>query len=457
MEGMSYFKERLLHTDPMVRRQTIEELLEMELDPELEVEVAHRLEDCDRGVRDAAAQFVLHHQSPPVLEYLASLMGSDDIAVRNLAGDLLVKIGAPAIEYIAPYVHHDNHDVRKFAIDLLALLPEEAAYLAEDVAAHFNDPDANVVCAAIDAIGAFRAEKYADQLVQLFHQFEYARPNVVSAISRFPHRVDPSFFRQALMDEDPVVQLTAAEALARLHDIQWLDLLIEQADKINELARPIVLKAIAELVKEVGDYSIIPNTLLPYFIEMAQDMDETFVEAAVEVLVHFPNELVMDVLISRIGIKDELDLMIYQKLVTAGVEALERLLEIAARNNLPPNTVAQFVIGFMSSFARSNASFLTSPVAAQALEYLNQHFYDFTAEVKTAILEMCRSFQFPKFCGVIENAVRDMDPVIQNYALDVLKDVANDDIREEIVRILEDDSLNPEAIQQLQQIQGKAC
>ncbi len=457
MEGMAYFRERLQHNDPMIRRQMVEELWEMELDPELALEVAHRLEDCDRGVRDAAAQFVLNHPIPEVLEYLASLMGSEEIVVRNLAGDLLVKIGAPAIEYIAPYVHHDNHDVRKFAIDLLALLPEDAAYLAEEVAQHFHDPDANVVCAAIDAIGAFRAEEYADELVRLFHQYEYARPNVVSAISRFPHRVEPSFFREALEDEDPVVQLTAAEALARLHDVAWLDLLIEQADKVNEMARPIVLKAIAELVKETGDYSVIPEGLLPHFLEMAGDMDVTFVKAAIEVLVHFPEDDVVDVLISRIGVSDELDLMIYQKLAASSQSVLERLIQIAREKELQPNTVAQFIIGLISAYVQNDDTFATKPIASEAVEYLNEYFYEFSAEVKTAVLEMCRAFQFPKFCSLIEKAVRDMDPVIQNYAVDVLKDIANEDIREEIERILDDEGLQPETIHQLQQIQGKAC
>ncbi len=457
MEGLSYFQERLAHEDPIIRRQTIEELMEMELDPELELLVAQRLEDCDRGVRDAAAQFVLNHASEPVLNYLASLMGSEEIVVRNLAGDLLVKIGAPSVPHIAPYIHHDNHDVRKFAIDLLALMPEAAGYLAAEVAQHFDDPDANVVCAAIDAIGAFKAEEYADALVELYHRYEYARPNVVSAIARFPHRVDVQFFREALEDEDPVVQLTAAEALARLHDVRWLDLLIEQASKVNEMARPIVLKAIAELVKELGDYSIIPETLHPYYKEMAMDMDETFVKAAVEVLIHFPDEEVVDVLISRIGLNDELDLMIYQKLANSHINVLSRLIEIAQSNALPPNVVAQFILGLMSTYAQTDESIIQQPVAEQAVDYLKAHFYDLTSEVKTAVLDMCRAFPLPHYCGLIENAVRDMDPIIQDYAIDVLKDIANEQIRNELLRILEEEGISPELVQHLKEVQGKVC
>ncbi len=457
MEGLSYFKERLEHEDPIIRRQTIEELMEMELDAQVEHLVARRLEDCDRGVRDAAAQFVLNHPSEAVLEYLASLMGSDEIVVRNLAGDLLVKIGAPSVPYIAPYVHHDNHDVRKFAIDLLALMPEAAAHLAAEVAQHFHDPDANVVCAAIDAIGAFRAEEYADALVDLYHQYEYARPNVVSAIARFPHRVDVQFFREALEDEDPVVQLTAAEALARLHDVNWLALLIEQASKVNELARPIVLKAIAELVKETGDYSIIPSELHPYYMEMAMDMDENFVQAAVEVLIHFPDEEVIDVLISRIGVNDNLDVLIYQKLAQSHLNVLERLIQIAEEKHLTPNIVAQFILGLLSNYAQTDEGFVNQPVAEQAVTYLKNHFYDFTSEVKTAVLDMCRAFQLPHFCGLIENAVRDMDPIIQDYAIDVLKEISNEQVRQELTRVLEEEGINSELVQHLKTVQGKVC
>ncbi|NOX38405.1 MAG: hypothetical protein GXO78_12805 [Calditrichaeota bacterium] len=421
---MQAYIQRLEDSNPTVRRETIEQLFEQDCPPEVAIKVVDLLADSDRGVRDAAAQFVLAHPTPEVIEQVARLITSENIVVRNLAGDLLVKIGAPAVDALAPYIDHGDKDVRKFAIDLLALMP--ARHLGDRIAARLTDSDPNVICAAVDAIGQLQLEAHADRLLELYPQKAYARPNIVAAFRHFPHRVDKQFFETALEDEDPVVQLAAAEAIAEKQDPELLDLLIRQAERVNELARPVILQSIVNIIKSLPEKPALPESLKPYFIQMLDDLDINYLKAAVQGLQMFPTTELLEYLIPKIGLDDGLDLQIFQIFLKSGLAVVPALLNHMKAGQLNIDAGSQFIIGLIAHLSAQEETTCNLPEIQEAIQYIEAHFGELNDETKMAVIDIAKSLSSPCLGKLVLAALNDPDPSIQNYAMEILQVKGND-------------------------------
>ena len=223
------FLARIENADAFERLDALD-ALSLEADEHTVAQAAARLlADADPGVREEAARLLENLATEEAAALVVPYIASEDITVRNLAGEVLVKIGAAAVEALAPALDDDHHDVRKFAIDVLAQLP--AQRLADRIAARLHDDDDNVVLAAVDALGDLRATEHHDALRALYDHRPLARPSIVAALGAFGSEVDLDLLEQALDDEDPVVQYTAAEALAQQHLPGVLGLLLRKIDR----------------------------------------------------------------------------------------------------------------------------------------------------------------------------------------------------------------------------------
>ncbi|RMF56636.1 MAG: HEAT repeat domain-containing protein, partial [Bacteroidetes bacterium] len=194
----------LTHPDPGFRSAGLEALRTEASPRTLAQAAAALLADPDPGVRETAAQVLLDLANEEAARLTVPYIASDNITVRNRAGELLAQMGEAAIDALLPYVDDEDYDVRKFAIDVLALLP--ARRVAHRIAVHLDDPDANVRIAAVDALGALGACEYAEALRSLYEREPVARASVVAAFGAFGPGYGDDLIVEALSDEDPVVQ-----------------------------------------------------------------------------------------------------------------------------------------------------------------------------------------------------------------------------------------------------------
>ena len=233
-----------LHTqDPSGKRNALEALYDYSEDDRVIEAAAYLLTDPDRGVREAASHVLVLCLNEKAASLTATHIQSMNIAVRNLAGDALVRMQSVAVNALLPYVDSADKDVRKFAIDILAQLPATPESV-EKIAAHLRDTDQNVVCASVDALGALHASGHVGELLELYDEAEYARPNVVNAAAKIQGNADLQFFVKALSDQDPIVQLAAADALSTRKDRETMAILLE---KLNSFT------FILQLVRQSGE------------------------------------------------------------------------------------------------------------------------------------------------------------------------------------------------------------
>ncbi len=409
--------EQLRASDPSDRRNALEALYDYACDDRVLEAAVYLLADQDRGVREAASHVLVLCSSDKAAVLTATHISSSNIAVRNLAGDALVKMKGPAVTALLPYVDSDDKDVRKFAIDLIAQLPTNPVAIAK-VAARLHDSDPNVVCAAVDAIGSVHADQYLGQLIELYNQSEFARPNIINATAKLQGQETLHFFLKALSDEDPVVQLAAAEAISTRKDEGILDVLLEKLDRVSGLARPVILHSIIVLLESCDNSVDIPSQLRRNLIEMLDDSDPVYMRAAVRGLKFFIDDEVLSLLVSHVGENATVNDTIFAILRDYPEKALRQALAHAGKAE-DITAVAGLIISLVHLVSDDGDN---SDDAAQILDettaFVAEYFGQFDVDTKIAALSTFGSIAAPSAIKVIKAGLDDPEPAIKGCALD---------------------------------------
>lgn len=397
--------ELLSHPDPLERLGALD-AYSRAADPQTRAQAAATLlADPDRGVREQAARRLAAQADDAAARATAPFITCADLGVRNLAGEVLVKLGAPAVAVLLPYLDDPDADVRKFAVDVLALLPAQTATPA--IAACLHDVDENVQLAAVDALAALGASEYADAMAVLYDHQPLTRANIVTAFGLFGthlHRLE-----QALGDDDPVVQLAAAEALSRWDRPEVLDTLLRTLEAADPMVRPVMLHSIVRLCEgAVALADRLPAAFPDYLIALLDDPDETYRQTAARGLRLGYTPDAVDALIRHIGPHDALNLEIFQTLAVTPV-ALSHLSTLAETEALPVEPVAQIMLGLLAGGRPDPSAW------AATARFLADRFDQFSLDTRIAALNLCQQYDDPAFQPVIEAGWNDPDPAITAF------------------------------------------
>ncbi|MDW8219408.1 MAG: HEAT repeat domain-containing protein [Bacteroidota bacterium] len=204
--------------DAALRRRAAEELMEAGSVSEDAISAfAKGLTDPDKGVRDICALALARIGNSQththfVAEAVVPLITHESLEVRNLAGDILIKLGPGAADALYPYLRDPISDNRKFACDIIGLSNNPSAI--PYVRAILTDTDSNVRCAAIEALGFLKASELLGDIIAMYDD-ETVRPYVVAAAGSIGGKHAQDFLLK-VMDEsdDEFIQIAAIDALA---------------------------------------------------------------------------------------------------------------------------------------------------------------------------------------------------------------------------------------------------
>ncbi len=448
--------EKLHSPDPYEKRNALESLYdfvgsssdksssyrEVPCGPGVVEAAANLLTDIDRGVREAASRLLVLCSSEEAASLTAAHILSMNISVRNLAGDTLVRMSKAAVPALIPYIDSADKDVRKFAIDLLAQLPASQAALLR-IAAHLSDSNENIICACIDAIGDLRAENYLDQVMALFENTVYARPNIVNALAKFPDRIQLQYLENVLSDPDPVVQLAAAEALATQKNGDVMTVLLRKLDQVSDLAKPVVLHSLIVLLESddfrgdipSGEFSL--QSLKEYLIKMLDDTDPAYVRAAVRGLRHFFDKNVLVILISHLGKIESVDNAISLILKDHTDEVFSIVLKSTdSKENVTP--LVRMIISLIQDIAEKGNIEVYLKKVEEIFDLISRRFADIDVDTKIAALSVCDGLGLPSSVKLVKAALGDEEFAVKSYALDLAAKIGPQSFAEELGKLAED-------------------
>ncbi len=430
--------KQLYTPDSAKRRRVLGILYDYNEDDRVLKEAARLLADEDRGVREAAARLLVHASNEKAAFLAASYISSTNIAVRNLAGDSLVRMESAAVAALIPYVDSADKDVRKFAIDLLAQLPATPEAVRK-IGPHLSDTDPNVVCAAIDALGSLRAKGYLDEILALYDRFDFARPNVVGAATKLGEKGKSDFFLKALSDGDPVVQLAAAEALAARKDDGILEALVNKVTEVSELARPVVLHSVVSHLESTECRGHQQDILKGYLIEMLEDIDPMYVRTAVRGLSHFVNEdrSILSKLVDHAGKTQTVDTAILSVLNQYPEETIPLVLQRAADDS-EAASLTKILISMMETLLSANRTSADSQLAERVTSRVCDGFTKMDLDAKIACLTTLINLGLPSSAALVTVALDDPEPSVRSYAIDLTAKLGPGNFLQQLEKLADD-------------------
>jgi len=226
--------------------------------------IANLLKDSDRGLKDYAARILSELKEPQskiASGIIAPFILEDNIELRNLAGDILVRIGSDSAEYLLSYLTNDDPDVRKFACDILGLL--NSREFANNIVPLLDDSDINCVQSAIEALGNYQYESAIDKLLTIYESDPEQKPMIIDALAKIGTERSQDQLLEFLSNEKDVFLKTAIIDALSLHcdDIEIANKLFATIENSQETLQIIILKTVSAIAFRLGELLVLPDNL----------------------------------------------------------------------------------------------------------------------------------------------------------------------------------------------------
>lgn len=223
---------RLNSSQDQEKIDLIESLVEVDDGGKFTQTICSFIADENKGVRNAATMYILAKQPADAALCLVKFVSSSDITVRNLAGEILIKLGTASIDALIEYNTDKNDDDQKFIIDLLGLITDNRAanHILAILSATENE---NVILACIEALGNIRYEDSVDILLLLYERNELYKPTVVEALGKIGSKQALDFLMAKYNSEDELTKYSILESFGYLGDVDIYFFLLEQISSIH--------------------------------------------------------------------------------------------------------------------------------------------------------------------------------------------------------------------------------
>jgi HEAT repeat protein len=268
MSGQSFITTMLSADDADVRRRAAEDLLSSNraegtvIDADSTAAFVKGLTDPDKGVRDICALALTRGDESSIKQRAAAvvpLITHEDIEIRNLAGDILLKLGSSAATVLYPYLSDPKADNRKFACDIVALSNNKEAI--PYVRALLTDSDENVRCAAIESLGFLKASDMLGDIVGMYDD-EAVRPYVIAAIGHIGGKQAQEFLLGLVSNDDAFIQIAAIDALAvSADDIGISHTLLSMLPSSHRDIQPVILRTVYSIAFRLQVSVELPDSL----------------------------------------------------------------------------------------------------------------------------------------------------------------------------------------------------
>lgn len=232
--------------------------------------------DSDQAVRDISSIIINDADSnlrQKLAIKIAPLITNSDLTIRNLAGELLVKLSEFSVDPLLEFLNSKDADVRKFVIDVFGVAG--LTQTAFNISFLLNDLDNNVTSAAIEALGNLHSVDFVDQIIELFDKHEDFKPVVIDSLGKIGSiRCQEFLIDQLKSSDDDYIKIICIDSLAFCCDqIEIAQDLLQNIELFNPQLQLIVLKAIAAISNRLDMEIQIPTNLRYISYNAIQDDD----------------------------------------------------------------------------------------------------------------------------------------------------------------------------------------
>ncbi len=288
------------------KREILTELSKDEFSDEAVTEIVKMIEDEDAGIRDAVSQALIENSNEKIPELVVPYISSPNIAVRNLAGEILLKKGKPAIPAMLKYLKKANDDDQKFIIDILGLIG--SSEVEDDIIGVLKmTQNDNVILACIEALGNIRSQKAVDLIIEKYGENELFHPTIFDALGKIGSKKAIDFMAKEYETADDLTKYSMIESMGEVGNEEIFFALLGELKKLNPPLTWVVVEALAKLHAKFALDIPFDESMKNTLVEVINEADMQYKIAASKLLKDFSDKEIIKASLANFGENEEFD------------------------------------------------------------------------------------------------------------------------------------------------------
>ena len=321
-----------LHSkDPRVRQNEVERYYFESPDDNTLMELISLLEDSDKGTRNSLLIILTSIENPKVAEYVVKYVSSNDILVRNLAGDILLKNGEKSVSALTNYLDSSSNDDKKFCIDLLGLIGSKIS-AGKIIEILNSSSDKNVILACIEALGNIASEEAVDHLKKFLLTDKLYKPTVIEAFGKIGTKNIEEFLVSIYVHEDDLTKYAIVECLGLIGTGDVLSFLLSELQTADSFMLGPLIGSIYYVKERSGINVLIDNNTANKIIFNIDEIELKYLNAVLNIVQNTSQIELLEIYVKIFGSNYELDEMIKPRLLNNLEKFIDYLPEYVEKN-----------------------------------------------------------------------------------------------------------------------------
>ncbi|MCF8240206.1 MAG: hypothetical protein K9J16_02390 [Melioribacteraceae bacterium] len=339
----------LQSNDASIRRRAVEKYAQEEVEDGIIIKFIEMLYDEDIGVRDSISKLLIKNKRKSVAESLVPLISSEQISIRNLAGEILVQFGEHAVDPLSNYLTIANDDDQKFVVDLLSLIGSNNAS-TEIYKVLKTSKNSNVIIACIEALGSTRYAEAVQPISVLYNNNDLYKPTIVEALGRIGTKEAYDFLLQNYNVEDDLTKFAIIESFGALGDEEAFFILISDLKKFSGPLCWAAVESLSQLKERLALDIPFDDNVKNALLSVLRESELKYQKAAISLLaVYDDKDLILEVL-SFYGMDELIDKQIKEQVFANPVNFIFALLKYDFEYNQNIKSVLELTKEVIGSF-----------------------------------------------------------------------------------------------------------
>lgn len=287
----------------------------------------------DKSIKNAASNFLIQNNHTNIPALVIDYISSDDITIRNLAGEILLKKGNDSVNAICEKLPDiTNDDDIKFLVDILGLIGDKAP---EDLIIDIltKNENENVIVACIEALGNIYSEKAIDAIIPFYEKSEVLKPVVVEATGKIRTLKSLKFITEKFKSDDDLLRFTMIESLGEIGDEETFYFLLSQIENLGGALVWPLLEAIYKLKVKYDLEVPFDEKIKKCVLDTIINAEPRYQIVAAHLVTVFDDPEILFACLSIYGIDMELNELLYDKFLENKNVIISRLYNVIDNSN----------------------------------------------------------------------------------------------------------------------------
>lgn len=405
-------------------------------------ELCSLITDPDKGVRSFLAEQLKASDSPAVPAELVKYVSYPDLAVKNLAGEILLELGSASIDPMLDFLPKGDNDDKKFIVDILGLIGDISPQdkIIELLNTSEND---NVILACIEALGNIRSENAVSYLISFYSVNETFDPAIIEALGKIGSLDSLNYIMSKYEEEESdLIKFSIIESLGIVGDEKTFFFLLAELNETNgPLVGPII-KSLYNLKIKFGFDIPFDERTKNLVLRTVVESNSEYRKIAVHLLSVFNEKETLSVFLKIIGDEPETDEIIFNMLLENPVVFFGLISEILEEepDNLTSLLTAfkEITLQLLADKKEELYNFITPIQLRDISDTLSGYLKDYSEEIRILALEVL--FILDKETAILffDDLADDQNIWNKLKLLEMLEDITHPKAEEILNKLLND-------------------